>query len=218
MLRGLVLRGLLHARKLRNAARLRFVVWLNPGIEVHPTASRNFASARFHVAPGGRLRIGAGAVTEDRPGALSFLVAERGTIEVGPGVWLRTELAPIHLAAYDGGTLAIGPEAVLSGCQLSATRSLVLGRRAWVGPGTRILDSSHDLDAERLEFDAPAPIAIGDCAWVAADCTVMKGVSIGEHAVVGAHSVVTRDVPPHTLAFGNPAEPRGRVGDRSRAR
>jgi maltose O-acetyltransferase len=217
VLRGLVLRGLLHARRLRNVARLRFVTWMHPGLEVHPSASPNFARARFNVAPGGRVRIGAGAVTEDRPGALAFLVTERGTIDVGPGVWLRTELGPIHLAAYDGGTLAIGPEALLNGCQLSAKRSLVLGRRAWVGPGTRIFDSDqHDLDADRLE--TPAPVAIGECAWVAADCLVMKGVSIGEHAVIGAHSVVTRDVPAHTLAFGIPAEPRGRVGDRSRAR
>jgi hypothetical protein len=217
VLRGLVLRALLHGRRLCNLARLRFVTWLNPGIEIDPSASPNFARARFNVAPGGRLRIGPGAVTEDRPGALAFLVTERGTLEVGAGVWLRTELGPIHLAAYDGGTLAIGPESLLNGCQLSAKRSLALGRRVWVGPGTRIFDSDqHDLDAERLE--APAPVAIGDCAWIAADCLVMKGVRIGEHAVVGAHSVVTRDVPPHTLAFGAPAQPRGTVGDRSHAR
>ena len=47
---------------------------------------------------------------------------------------------------------------------------------------------------------------------------MLRGVSIGEHSVVGARSVVTRDVPPHTLALGVPAEPRGVVGDRSRTR
>jgi len=217
VLRRLVLRALLHGRRLRNVVRLRWVTWLNPGIEIDPRASPNFARARFNVAPGGRLRIGPGAVTEDRPGALAFLVTERGAIEVGAGVWLRTELGPIHLAAYDGGTLAIGPECLLNGCQLSAKRSLALGRRVWVGPGTRVFDSDqHDLDAERLE--TPAPVAIGDHAWIAADCFVRKGVRIGEHAVVGAHSVVTRDVAPHTLVFGAPAVPRGAVGDRSKAR
>jgi acetyltransferase-like isoleucine patch superfamily enzyme len=53
---------------------------------------------------------------------------------------------------------------------------------------------------------------------VASDVTVMRGVTIGAHAVVGARSLVTRDVPPHTLVYGTPAEPRGTVGDRTNAR
>ena len=47
---------------------------------------------------------------------------------------------------------------------------------------------------------------------------VLRGVAIGEHCIVGARSLVTSDVPPHTLVFGQPARPRGTVGDRSRAR
>ena len=47
---------------------------------------------------------------------------------------------------------------------------------------------------------------------------MLRGVTIGEHSVIGARSLVTRDVPPHTLAFGSPATVRGRVGDRSRVR
>jgi acetyltransferase-like isoleucine patch superfamily enzyme len=59
---------------------------------------------------------------------------------------------------------------------------------------------------------------IGDFSWIASDCTVLKGVTIGAHAVVGARSIVTSDVPDHTLVFGQPARPRGEVGDRSRVR
>jgi Bacterial transferase hexapeptide (six repeats) len=217
MLRAAVLRALLHGRRWRNLARLRLLTWLNPGIEIHPGASANLGLARFNVAPGGRLRIAAGVVTEDRPGALGFLVDRGGEIEIGEGTWLRTEVGGIQLAAYAGGHLRLGAECLLNGCQLSAKRSLIVGRRAWIGPGTRVFDSDqHDLDAERPE--APAPVEIGECAWVASDCTVLKGVTIGAHAVIGARSLVTRDVPAHTLAFGTPAEPRGSVGDRSRAR
>jgi acetyltransferase-like isoleucine patch superfamily enzyme len=43
-------------------------------------------------------------------------------------------------------------------------------------------------------------------------------VTIGEHSVIGTRSVVTESVPPHTLAFGQPAASRGKVGDRSQAR
>jgi serine acetyltransferase len=217
VLRGLVLRALLRALQLRGRLRLRLVGWLHPGIEVHPEASPNLGWARFQVAPGARLRIARGVVTEHRPGALSFEIGPGAEIEVGEGVWLRTEIAPIHLAAHEGARLRIGPESILSGCQLSAMQRIELGRRAWVGPGTRVFDSDpHDLDAEHLR--SPAPVTIGDHAWVAADCTVLKGVTIGAHAVVGTRSLVNRDVPPHTLVFGQPAEPRGPVGDRSQAR
>jgi carbonic anhydrase/acetyltransferase-like protein (isoleucine patch superfamily) len=217
MRRAPVVRALLHAHQLRNRARLRLARWLLPGLEIDPGASANLGGARYQVAPGGRLRIAAGVVTEHRPGALTFQVGAGAEIEVGEGVWLRTEIAPIHLAAHDGARLRIGPGSILSGCQLSATQSIVLGRRAWVGPGTRVFDSDpHDLDAERPLQSAP--VAIGDCAWVAADCTVLKGVTIGAHAVVGTRSLVTSDVPAHTLAYGQPAEVRGAVGDRSNAR
>ena len=73
-----------------------------------------------------------------------------------------------------------------------------------MGPGSRVFDADqHDLDAEHPEV--MAPVTIGDYAWVASDVTVLRGVTIGEHAVIGARSLVTRDVPPHTLAFGSPA-------------
>ena len=60
-----------------------------------------------------------------------------------------------------------------------------------------------------------APIAIGDHVWITSDVTVLRGVRIGSHVVIGAKSLVNRDVPDHTLAFGQPATARGTVGDRS---
>ncbi|HXV36294.1 MAG TPA: hypothetical protein VEC18_04055, partial [Myxococcota bacterium] len=74
----------------------------------------------------------------------------------------------------------------------------------------------HDLDDERAEI--VQPVAIGDCVWVASDVTILRGVTIGPHSVIGARSLVTESIPPHTLAFGQPATPRGRVGDRSHTR
>ena len=55
----------------------------------------------------------------------------------------------------------------------------------------------------------------GDRVWIAADATVLRGVSIGDHSIVGTRSLVTRDVAAHTLAYGSPATARGSVGDRS---
>jgi UDP-2-acetamido-3-amino-2,3-dideoxy-glucuronate N-acetyltransferase len=51
-------------------------------------------------------------------------------------------------------------------------------------------------------------------ASIGANATILGGVTIGEHAMVGAGSVVTKDVPPYTLVYGNPAKVMGRVDDK----
>jgi len=196
------------------------LAWLRarlPGLEIDRGASTNLAHARFQLARGARLRIAAGVVTERLRGRLCFDLGPGARVEVGPGTWLRTEIGEVHVVAFAGARIEIGPEAFLNGCHLSAKREVVLGRRAWVGPGSRVFDSDqHDLDAARPERSEP--VRVGDHAWIAADVTVLRGVSIGAHAVVGARSLVTSDVPAHALAFGVPARVRGVVGDRSQTR
>jgi maltose O-acetyltransferase len=197
--------------------RLRIRMALQPGLDVHPDASSNFAAARFSLAPGARLRIGPRAVTERRRGALSFLLGPGALVEVGEGTWLRTEAGPVYVIAFEGAHIHIGPGGFLNAAYLSAKREVRLGRHTNIGLGSRVFDSDqHDLDADRPEVTAP--VRIGDFVWVASEVTVLRGVTIGDHSIVGTRSLVTRDVPPHTLAFGVPAEPRGSVGDRSEAR
>jgi acetyltransferase-like isoleucine patch superfamily enzyme len=194
--------------------RLRRLVRRHPGLVIHPDASSAFASAAFHLEPGARVVIGPGVVTERRLEGVRISVRSGGTLEVGAGTWLRSDLLPVVLAVYEGAHMQIGSECFLNGCQVSAKSHVALGRRTMAGPGTRIWDSDqHDIDAERQEVSAP--IGIGECVWIASDVTVLKGVEIGAHSIVGARSVVTRSLPAHTLSFGAPAEPRGKVGDRT---
>ena len=97
---------------------------------------------------------------------------------------------------------------------MSAKSVLEIGNRVWIGPGSRVFDADqHDLDAQRKE--RIEPVTIGDHVWIASDVTVLRGVEIGEQCVVGTRSLVTKSLPPHTLAVGNPARPAGEVGDRS---
>jgi acetyltransferase-like isoleucine patch superfamily enzyme len=205
----------LRAIQFADRARLRRLARRHPGLSIDPAASSNLAAARYTLAPGARLRIGPDVVTERRRGALHFDVAEGACVEIGAGTWLRTDVEPVTVIAYAGARIAVGPDGFLNGCHLSAKRALSLGRRVFVGLGSRVFDADqHALDAERDE--RVAPVAIGDCVWIAADVTVLCGVTIGEHSVVGTRSLVTADVPPHTLAHGIPARARGRIADRSR--
>jgi len=197
--------------------RLQRLMARHRGLEIHSTASSNLAAARYDLAEGARLRIGAGVVTERLAGALHFSLGSGAEISIGEGSWLRTEIAPVRIVAFQGARIELGPEGFLNGCHLSAKSELRCGRRAWIGTGSRVFDSDqHDLDAEHPE--ATQAVTIGDCVWVASDVTILRGVTIGEHSVIGTRSLVTRNIPSHTLAYGQPATPRGVVGDRTHSR
>jgi acetyltransferase-like isoleucine patch superfamily enzyme len=211
--RSVVLR--LKAIQAWDRARLRAAVRRHPGLHVDPEASSNLAAAQFDLAEGAELHIAARVTTERRPMALRFLLGEGAHVEIGADTWLRTEVDRVVVFAGPGARIRVGAEGFLNGCHLSAKASITLGRHAWVGFGSRIIDGDqHDLDDTRPE--QTEPIEIGDYAWVAGDVTVLKGVQIGAHSVIGARSLVNRSVPAHTLAFGTPAVPRGEIGDRSR--
>ena len=211
-------RGLAWRMRLIAAADRRRLARLcrkHPGFEVHPAASSALGTGTFHLYDGAKVRFASGVVTERRFDGLRVSVREDAELDIAENVWLRSDLGPVLLYVYPGARLEIGADSFLNGCMVSAKARVTLGRGVWLGPGTRVFDADqHDLDEvtpERRE-----PVEIGDHAWVAADVAVMRGVSIGAHSVVGARSVVTSDIPPHSLAFGSPARVRGSVGDRSR--
>jgi carbonic anhydrase/acetyltransferase-like protein (isoleucine patch superfamily) len=206
----------MRVRAANGRARLAGLRWLHPGLSVDASASPAFGVARISLTPGAKLTIGANAATEYRPGLLNLVVYDGAEIELAPSSWLRTEIGPVNLVAFAGARIVVGPEVMLNACSVSAQREVVIERRATIGPGSRIYDFTHDLDSARPGF--AAPVRVGECSWIAADVTVLRGAKIGAHCVIGTRSVVTRDVPAHSLAFGAPAVVRGVVGDRSRAR
>jgi acetyltransferase-like isoleucine patch superfamily enzyme len=206
-------RLLLRAIQARDRAKLRALTRRNPGVEIDPAASTNFAVARLDVEPGGRLRIAAGAVTERAAGGLRIWVGEGAELEIAEDTWLRVETGPLALFVFPGARLSIGRDSILSACSITAKAKITLGCQVWVGPGSQIYDCEHALDLDRGE--RLAPVRVGDYSWIATDVTVLRGVAIGAHSVVGARSLVSRSIPDHSLAFGTPAVVRGTVGDRT---
>jgi acetyltransferase-like isoleucine patch superfamily enzyme len=97
-------------------------------------------------------------------------------------------------------------------CSLIVGKSIHIGRHCLLAAGVSISDyDGHPLDAEarRRGETSPAseirPVIIGDDVWIGGGAAVLKGVTIGDRAIVGACSVVTKDVPPDTVVAGNPA-------------
>jgi len=84
---------------------------------------------------------------------------------------------------------------------------VIFGDNVFVGPNCCFATAGHPLDAETrnkgLEF--ARPIKVGDNVWFGAGVTVLPGVTIGNNCVIAAGSVVTKDIPPYSVAAGVPA-------------
>lgn len=132
----------------------------------------------------------------------------------------------VHLETQGVGRIEIGDGVVLSsGVHIVAFDRVTLGDGAMVGEYSSLRDANHRLsdDSVRESGHDSAPIAVGRNAWIGRGVTVLKGVTLGDSAVVAANAVVTRDVASRAVVGGVPArtlassaaaraaEPRGRA-------
>lgn len=123
--------------------------------------------------------------------------------EVGADAVIR---APFH-CDY-GFNISLGAGAFLNfGCVILDVVAVTIGAMTQIGPGVQILTADHPRDpAERragLEFGRP--VHIGANVWIGGGALLLPGVSVGDDAIIGAGSVVTRDVPDGATVVGNPA-------------
>ncbi|MDB6078979.1 MAG: transferase [Akkermansiaceae bacterium] len=103
--------------------------------------------------------------------------------------------------------LAIGDEAgVANGAILYSQGNISIGRRAVISQGAHLCAGTHDYEDPGMPL-ITKPIVIGDHAWVTAESFIHPGVTIGEGAVIGARSVVTKDMPEWMVCAGNPCKP-----------
>ena len=103
-------------------------------------------------------------------------------------------------------------------CVLLDAAPITIGAHCQLAPQVQILTASHPIDPEprRLGWEYAAPIAIGDNVWLGGGAIVLPGVSVGSDTVVGAGSVVTRDLPGGVVAVGSPARVLREISERDR--
>lgn len=139
---------------------------------------------------------------EPDPEARQALLAEL-LGSVGEGTTVRPSLRCDY-----GYNVHVGAHTFVNwGVVLLDVGRITLGDHVQVGPNVQLLTATHPLEAGRRRdgWEGSAPIVVGDNAWLGGGATVLPGVRIGADAVVGAGSVVTRDVPAGVLVVGTPA-------------
>lgn len=126
---------------------------------------------------------------------------------------------------YDGCLAMIGAFIKGNGCRLSVGKDSLIDESTSIilmGQGNRVEIGEECMFADKVEIWASdthlitdlqgnplnpsKPVIIGKHVWLGKGVNVMKGVTIGEHTTVGLGSIVTKDIPPHSIATGNPAK------------
>ncbi|HLI59796.1 MAG TPA: acyltransferase [Solirubrobacteraceae bacterium] len=131
-----------------------------------------------------------------------------GRLEVGsdtlfePGVWIT---------APGRARVRIGSGTFLNlGVMVAALELVEIGDHCMLANGCLVTDADHRIDDPTRPvtwqgFESRGPTRIGDNVWCGAHVVVTSGVTIGERSVIGANAVVTRDIPPFSVAVGAPA-------------
>jgi acetyltransferase-like isoleucine patch superfamily enzyme len=139
-----------------------------------------------------------------------FDIPPGGRIEIGD----ETTVEPFcNLGA--AGHLSIGARGFIGfGAVISASSRVVIGEDALIAAYCMIRDQDHGTDAApyNVQPSVKRPITLGNNVWLGSHAIVLKGVSIGDHAIVGAGAVVTRSLPPGARVGGVPAVPLGGGG------
>lgn len=128
-----------------------------------------------------------------------------------------------NLSTQSGGKIIVGDWVRIgANVRIKSVESVVLGDNVIISEGVTITDNNthptHPVfnhirscrpetsTMHRWIYSAHKPVIIGNNCWIAEFSRVCKGVTIGENSIVGANSVVTKDVPPNSIAVGNPAK------------
>lgn len=133
-----------------------------------------------------------------------------GRLTLGPGVLFEPH---VWISIMGTGRCHIGAHSSLNiGVFLSVAESVDIGSHCMFGNGCLITDAAHrhsdpTIPVPWQRMESQGPVRIGDNVWCGVNVAITGGVTIGERCIIGANSVVTRDLPSHTVCAGVPAVP-----------
>ncbi|PWR04184.1 sugar O-acetyltransferase [Meridianimarinicoccus roseus] len=178
-------------------------------------------SEREKMVSGANYRPGDAELVEMRARAQSLMQSYNATT-VADGAVRKPLLAKLLRAIGRGSAIrapfyvdygvhiTIGADVFLNyGCVLLDVCPIEIGDGTQIGPMTQILAADHPRDpgARAQGLECGAPVRIGSNVWIGGGALILPGVQVGDDAIIGAGSVVTRDVPSGSTYAGNPAKP-----------
>lgn len=145
-------------------------------------------------------------------GLMHVRCSKESTVSIGSGNTFRSKSTsnligidrPCIISSHQNGNLKIGNNCGFSGTVIGCFKKIIIEDNVRCGANTLIIDSNWHSDDPRSGI--PKPIHIESNVWLGVNVTVLKGVHIGTNSVIGAGSVVTRNIPANVIAAGNPCE------------
>ena len=132
-----------------------------------------------------------------------------GRLELGPHVLFEPD---VWLTAPAPGRIRIGGGSFLNlGVMVASVELVEIGEHCMLANGCFVTDGNHRFDDPERPvpwqgFTSKGPTRVGDNVWCGAHVVITSGVTVGDRCVIGANSVVTRDLPPFSIAAGSPAK------------
>jgi len=139
-----------------------------------------------------------------------FVFKGKGRLVIGDdaNLWSHGEKNGFYTFS-PGALIHVGARSRLNGITVQCKKQVFIGDDCLIGSAMLIDTDFHSVNFENRNEPShikSKPIKIGDKVWLAGQSAVLKGVTIGDRAVVGFRAVVTKDVPPDTIVAGNPAK------------
>lgn len=139
-------------------------------------------------------------------GGLPILNLDGGAMILQGRVSFRSSQCVSELTIKSGALLQVGGGTFVNqGCNICVAKKVTIGNNCRVADGVMIRDhNSHEIDEDSRSL--PASVVIGNNVWIGARAIILPGVTIGDHSVIAAGAVVTKNVPSRTVVAGVPGK------------
>jgi acetyltransferase-like isoleucine patch superfamily enzyme len=172
--------------------KLPLIIFRSVFFRMGPNARIEWASGKLrlgHRWEGGRFR------------ESEFIIQKNGTLEVRGSMSIATGC---FISINEGAILSLGSGGINFGAKIAVFERITIGNNVYISENVTMRDSDNHGFWDSIK-PICGPITICDNAWIGVNVTILKGVTIGEGAVVAANSLVNKNVPPYALVGGVPA-------------